>query len=63
MLAADDGKPETLAPIHEMKLRWNGQVYDTMVAIAEIGYRGGKNEHLLGRAPDFRRGTRRCAPR
>jgi hypothetical protein len=53
MLAADDGKPETLAAIHEMKLRWNGQVYDTMFRVAEIGYhsRGGKNEHLSGRAP------------
>jgi hypothetical protein len=52
MLAADDGKPDTLAATHELKLRWNGQDYDTMFPIAEAGYhsRGGKTEHLPGRA-------------
>jgi hypothetical protein len=51
MLAADDGKPATLAPTHELKLRWNGQVYDSMFGIAETGYRsrGGKNPGLSGR--------------
>ena len=51
MLAADDGKPATLAPTHELKLRWNGQVYDSMFGIAEAGYRsrGGKNPGLSGR--------------
>src|SRR5262249_35568394 len=45
MLAADDGKPATLAAIHEVKLRWNGQTYDTMFPIAEASYkaRGGRS--------------------
>ena len=52
MLAADDGKPETLAPIHEVKISWNGKVYDTMFPIAEQAYqaRGGKDPDLPGRA-------------
>ena len=52
MLAADDGKPETLAPLHEVKISWNGKVYDTMFPIAEQVYkaRGGKAAHLPGRA-------------
>jgi Glucose / Sorbosone dehydrogenase len=51
MLGADDGKPETLAPIHEVKISWNGKVYDTMFPIAEAAYhtRGGKAGHLPGR--------------
>jgi hypothetical protein len=51
MLAADDGKPATLALTHELKLRWNGQVYDSMFRIVETGYgsRGGKNPGLSGR--------------
>jgi hypothetical protein len=52
MLAADDGKPGTLAPIHEVKLLWNKKFYDTMFPIVEAGYheRGGKSPHLPGRA-------------
>jgi hypothetical protein len=52
MLAADDGKPDTLAQTHELKILWNGQVYDTMFPIAEIAYhsRGGKDPDLPGRA-------------
>ena len=51
MLAADDGNPATLALTHELKLGWNGQVYDSMFQIAETGYRsrGGKNPGLSGR--------------
>ena len=50
MLAADDGNPATLASTHELKLRWNGKVYDSMFPIAETGYRsrGGKNPRLSG---------------
>jgi hypothetical protein len=53
MLAADDGRPNTLAGTHALKIRWNGQVYDTMFPIAEIAYhaRGGKDPDLPGRAP------------
>ena len=52
MLAADDGKPDTLASIHEVKISWNGKVYDTMFPIAEQAYqaRGGKDPDLPGRA-------------
>ncbi len=60
MLAADDGKPGTLAAIHEVKVRWNdphdspdagAQVYDSMFPVVEAAYhaRGGKSPHLPGR--------------
>jgi hypothetical protein len=51
MLAADDGDPKTMAPIHEMKILWNGRTYDSMFPIAEAAYhaRGGKAPHLPGR--------------
>jgi hypothetical protein len=52
MLAADDGKPDTLATKHEVKVLWNNRVYDTMEPIAEATYhtRGGKDPDLPGRA-------------
>lgn len=55
MLAADDGKPETMAPVHPLKLIWDdaaGKTYDSMFPIAEAGYhaRGGKNPRLPGNA-------------
>lgn len=52
MLAADDGNPETMAALHEIKLRWNGRLYDTMCPIAEAPYhrRGGESPHLPGLA-------------
>jgi hypothetical protein len=52
MLAADDGKPNTLAAIHEVKVLWNNQVYDTLFPVAEAGYhaRGGKDPDLPGQA-------------
>jgi hypothetical protein len=52
MLAADDGDPKTMAPIHDVKILWNGQVYDTMFPITEAAYhaRGGKDPDLPGRA-------------
>jgi hypothetical protein len=59
MLAADDGKPETMAGIHEIKIRWDDphdapdggmRLYDTMFPIAEAAYhfRGGKSARLPG---------------
>jgi imidazolonepropionase-like amidohydrolase len=59
MLAADDGKPETLAKIHEVRVRWNDpadspdagrKTYDTMWPVVEAAYhtRGGKSERLPG---------------
>jgi glucose/sorbosone dehydrogenase len=52
MLAADDGKPETTAAIHEVRLLWNKKFYDSMFPIVEAAYheRGGKSSHLPGRA-------------
>lgn len=61
MLAADDGNPATLAPIRELKVRWDDphdapdggrRLYDTMFPIAEAAYhfRGGKSAHLPGLA-------------
>ena len=32
MLAADDGKPGTLAPIHEVKIRWKSKAHDLDVS-------------------------------
>jgi hypothetical protein len=50
MLAADDGKAETVAPIHELHVRWHGQVYDSMFPVVEAAYhaRGGKSPKLAG---------------
>jgi cytochrome c553 len=48
MLAADDGDPRTMAPIHEMKILWSKggreELYGTMAQITEATYnsRGGK---------------------
>src|SRR5262249_9522128 len=61
MLAADDGKPETMAAIHELKLLWDDpndspdagrKADDSMFPIAEAGYhaRGGKEPRAPGRA-------------
>jgi hypothetical protein len=52
MLAADDEKPGTVAPIHEVQMRWNGTVYDSMFPIVETAYhaRGGTSPKLPGRA-------------
>jgi len=68
MLAADDGKPGTLAAIHEVKLLWNDphdspdagrKVYDSMFPIVEAAYhaRGGTSPHLPGR-PELVKGGR-----
>jgi hypothetical protein len=51
MLAADDGNPRTMATMHEIKLRWNAQQYDSMLPIAADAYhaRGGTRPTLPGR--------------
>jgi len=51
MLAADDGDPNTMAAMHEVKLSWNGQIHDTFTPIAQAAYhaRGGKDPDLPGR--------------
>ena len=50
MLAADDGKPESLAPIKEVRVRWNNHVHDSMFPVVEAGYRarGGRLPRLPG---------------
>jgi len=59
MLAADDGKPETMAAMHEIKIRWDDphdapdggmRLYDTIFPVAEATYhfRGGKSARLPG---------------
>ena len=50
MVAADDGDPKTMAEMHDVKIAWNGNVYERMAPINEIAYhaRGGKAEHLPG---------------
>ncbi len=51
MLAADDGKAQTLAALHELKVVWRDQVYDTMFPVTMAAYhaRGGKDPDLPGR--------------
>jgi hypothetical protein len=51
MLAADDGDPKTMAPMHAVKILWDKQVYDAMFPITEAAYhaRGGKDPDLPGR--------------
>lgn len=50
LVAADDGKPGTLAPLRELKIQWNGEIYATMFPIVETAYhaRGGKDPNLPG---------------
>jgi len=61
MLAADDGKPATLARIHEVKVRWKHPTdpadaamksYDSMFPVVEAAYhaRGGKMPRLATRS-------------
>lgn len=52
MLAADDGDPKTMAQMHEVKIRWGGQTYDSFMPIAAAAYksRGGLDPDLPGRA-------------
>jgi hypothetical protein len=59
MLAADDGNPSTMAPIHRVNIVWDGsenpaKAYDSMYPIGTIAYhaRGGKAvaEGIPGRA-------------
>ena len=59
MLAADDGRPETLAAIHEVSLRWNGKTYDSIFPVVEAAYkaRGGASPKLPGR-PELVKGGR-----
>ena len=51
MLAVDDGDPQTLAQMHDVKLYWNNKVHDTFTSIAQEAYRarGGKDPDLPGR--------------
>src|SRR5204863_1102527 len=55
MLAADDGDPQTMAAMHEIKVLWKkhtggSELYSSMVPITESTYhaRGGTASGLLG---------------
>jgi imidazolonepropionase-like amidohydrolase len=50
MLAADDGKAQTLAPIREVRVRWRNTAHESMYPVVEVGYRerGGKKPALPG---------------
>jgi hypothetical protein len=74
MLAADDGRPETMAELHPLKIAWTSptagaasQIYDTMFPIVEMTYhaRGGLAPRLPGAptpaAPDGRADVRLAA--
>ena len=59
MLAADDGNPQTMAKMYEVKLLWDDpadtagkQVYDTMMPIVRATFlrRGSKSENMNGRS-------------
>ena len=51
MLAADDGNPSTMARMHEVKILWNKNVYDTMMPIVQTTFRqrGSKAENMNGK--------------
>ena len=62
MKSADDGIAKTMAPLHELQVRWNDpadspdrglQVYPTMVPIVAAAYRarGGTDPDLRGPPP------------
>ena len=52
MLAADDGNPNTMAKMYEVKILWNKQVHDTMMPIVRATFlqRGSKAENMNGRS-------------
>jgi hypothetical protein len=52
MLAADDGNPATMANMHEVKILWQKNVYDTMLPIVQTTFRqrGSKAENMNGRS-------------
>ena len=52
MLAADDGNPQTLAAIHEIRVSYKDEIYPTMFPITMAAYktRGGQDPDLPGRA-------------
>jgi len=59
MLAADDGNPQTMAKMYEVKIAWDDpgdsvgpQVYDTMMPIVRSTFlrRGSKSENMNGRS-------------
>ena len=52
MLKADDGNPDTMAPMQEIHLRWNNRTHPTMYPVVLSAYhaRGGKDADLPGRA-------------
>jgi glucose/sorbosone dehydrogenase len=51
MLAADDGNPSTMARMHEVKILWNKNVYETMMPIVRTTFRqrGSKAENMNGK--------------
>lgn len=50
MISADDENPASLAAVHELRIRWNGETYATMFPIVEAAYhaRGGQDPNLPG---------------
>ena len=57
MVAADDGDPKTMAPLHPAKILWSQpggskELYGSMAPVTAVAYhaRGGKAETLPGRA-------------
>lgn len=52
MLAVDDGNPSTMAKMHEVKIRWNKKLYDTMFPIVRKTFlaRGSTSENMNGRS-------------
>ena len=51
MLAADDGNPDTMAKPREVKILWNGKVYDTMWRINEMVYHERREAPASSRSP------------
>jgi hypothetical protein len=59
MLAADDGKADTLATARELKVRWKQQTYDDLFPVVEAGYKARVGaDRRLARRDDMIKGGR-----
>lgn len=51
MLAADDGKASTMAAMHPVEIKWNGQTYPTMNPVVVAGYQARRRADPTATAP------------
>jgi len=59
MIAADDGKADTLATARELKVRWKQRIYDDLFPVVEAGYQARAGaDRRLARRDDMIKGGR-----